>query len=273
MKWFIAVAVILISAMNLHAAEYEFASMIFKGDEVNWTDKTGSLNGPYSDFSGEAKAANPDQNRILVLNALSKKGWELVHVNDENPYQKYLFKREVTAATPTTQPAKAQSGDQIPLIFTGGYETDHRDGGRPVVLVAAGLNVPSDIFRQAFSHVKPAGPGEEPQDAQVRKNKQALMEALQPYGVTNEKLDEVSNYYRYSGSRGQMWKHRPAVAHATVSNGVVTAITVTDPGAGYSSPPTISISGMPGVTATAELSFTSDLTKNGSIKEIKLTKP
>src|SRR4051794_9854824 len=34
----------------------------------------------------------------------------------------------------------------VPVTFSGGHETDRRDGGRPVALVAAGLGVPADVF-------------------------------------------------------------------------------------------------------------------------------
>ncbi len=174
------------------------------------------------------------------------------------------------AAPTAPQPVAALAAGQIAVTISGGHETDPRDHGRPVVLVAAALNVPSEVFHQAFSKVKPAGPGQEPEPAQVRLNKQALMDALGPYGVTNERLDEVSNYYRYSSSRGQMWRNTPATAYATVANGVVT-VTITNAGTGYSSPPKISIAGLPNVTATAKLAFTTDFKTNGSIKEITVS--
>jgi hypothetical protein len=156
------------------------------------------------------------------------------------------------------------------VTFTGGYETDPVDHGRPVVLIAAALKVPSEVFRKAFSNVKPAGPGQEPEPAQVRLNKQTLMRSLGPYGITDERLNEVSNYYRYSSSKGEMWRNTPATAYATVRDGVVTGFTMTNPGSGYSSPPKISVAGMPDVAATATLSFGTDFKTNGSIKEITL---
>ena len=45
---------------------------------------------------------------------------------------------------------------KIPIKFSGGHETDRRDGGRPVVLVAAGLGVSPELFREAFRGVTPA---------------------------------------------------------------------------------------------------------------------
>lgn len=173
---------------------------------------------------------------------------------------------------PARQPAAArlQGNAEVAVTLTGGYDTDPRDHGRPVVLIAAALNVPSDVFRKAFSGVTPARGGEEPQDAQVRLNKQALLRVLGPYGITNDLLDSVSNYYRYSSSRGQMWRNAPASATAIVRNGIVTGFTITNPGAGYSSPPEISVPGAPDLKAQAVLSYGTDFKTNGSIKEITI---
>src|SRR5215218_9651255 len=88
------------------------------------------------------------------------------------------------------------SETQLPVTFSGGHETDPKDHGRPVVLVAAALNVKPEIFRKAFSGVKPAH-GRGPTGEEARRNKEALMKVLGPYKVTNDRLDEVSNYYRY----------------------------------------------------------------------------
>jgi len=171
------------------------------------------------------------------------------------------------------QSAASPPEAKVPVVFTGGYETDPQDRGRPVVLIAAALNVPPEVFRQAFKNVKPAPAGQQPEPDQVRKNKQALMSSLAPYGVTNDRLDTVSNYYRYSRSRGEMWRTTPATAYATVRDGVVTGFTITNPGSGYSSPPAISLPGMDDPHATASLSFGTDFSKNGSIKEIAPATP
>jgi len=173
---------------------------------------------------------------------------------------------------PPAQPGaqKDQDPSHLAVTFIGGYETDPQDHGRPVVLIAAALNVPSEVFRKAFSNVKPAGPGQEPEPAQVRLNKQTVMRSLGPYGVTDDRLNEVSNFYRYSKSKGEMWRNTAAVAYATVHDGVVTGFTITNPGSGYSSPPKIAVAGMPDVAATATLSHGTDFKTNGSIKEISL---
>src|SRR6476620_1732883 len=94
---------------------------------------------------------------------------------------------------------------RVPIVFSGGHETDPRDNGRPVVLIASALGVPPEVFRDAFSHVTPARAGQEPDPSQVNKNKAALLQALGPYGITNARLDEVSNYYRYNASAGEHW--------------------------------------------------------------------
>lgn len=163
-----------------------------------------------------------------------------------------------------------QSDTKVDLVFSGGHETVGEDRGRPVVLIAAALNVPPEVFRDAFRHVRPAPAGQQPQPAQVVENKKALMQSLGPYGVTDDRLNQVSNYYRYNRSRGEMWRCTPAQAYATVRNGVVTGITITDPGSGYSSPPAVSMPGKP-VAFTAELAFGTDLAKNGSVKDLQFT--
>jgi hypothetical protein len=168
------------------------------------------------------------------------------------------------------QAARQLPGADAPkgtVVFTGGYDTDPRDHGRPVVLIAAALKVPEDVFRKAFSGVKPAPAGEEPQEDQVRRNKQTLLDALGPYGVDDDRLNEVSNFYRYNGSGGQMWKNTPAKATAIITDGKVTGFTITDPGAGYSSAPTVSVVGYD-VKAKVELNFETDLAKTGSVKSI-----
>jgi hypothetical protein len=156
----------------------------------------------------------------------------------------------------------------VTVTISGGLETDPADGGRPVVLVAAALGVPTEVFRQAFSGVTPAGAGEAPDSAQVALNKQALLRVLGPYGISNEQLDTASNFYRYNGSAGETWPHEDATAVAVVENGIVTSVTITDPGFGYSSAPTITLSN--GQQATATLAFGSDTATNGSVARIDL---
>lgn len=160
---------------------------------------------------------------------------------------------------------------KVPLVFSGGHDTDPRDHGRPVVLIAAALKVKPEVFRDAFSHVHPAPPGQGgPTDAEARANKKALMDALGPFGVTDERLNEVSNHYRYRKWKGELWPTVEATGYATVSNGVVTGFVVTNPGSGYSSPPTVSVKDMPSIQTVASLSFDTDFSKNGSIQSVAL---
>ncbi|TDF94695.1 hypothetical protein [Paenibacillus piri] len=158
------------------------------------------------------------------------------------------------------------------IVISGGYNTDAQDHGRPTVLIAAALGVPADVFRQAFSGVTPAGAGSSgPTSEQAQSNKAALMKVLQPYGITNERLDEVSDYYRYSEVKGEVWIRTPAVLTPTIKDGVLTGVTITNAGSGYSSAPTIKITGPNGaITATATIAYTSDFKTNGSIASISI---
>jgi hypothetical protein len=161
---------------------------------------------------------------------------------------------------------------RVPVVFSGGHETDPRDGGRPVVLIAAALGVTPEVFREAFSHVRPAPAGREPEPSQVRQNKAALLAALAKHGVTNEKLDTVSNYYRYVRSRNELWPTKPAVAHALVKNGMVIGYEVIRGGSGYSSPPTVTVPNVKGGAAKVELSFGKLLESNGAVSAITITR-
>jgi hypothetical protein len=167
-------------------------------------------------------------------------------------------------ANPTTM-----STNEVHVIITGGHNTDPRDGGRPVVLIASALGVPPEVFREAFSHVHPAAAGSEPDSMQVRLNKATLLNVLTPYGITIDFLDTVSNYYRFNGNAGETWPQTPAAATTIVADGVITGFVVTHPGSGYTSPPDITISGS-NALATATISFSKDFNTNGSLKEIVL---
>ncbi len=175
----------------------------------------------------------------------------------------------IAQAGAQTAPSSA-TPEQVPLVFSGGHETDPRDRGRPVILIAAALGVSSDVFREAFSHVHPAPAGTEPEPDQVRLNKAALLGALGPYGITDDLLNTVSNYYRYNRSRGEMWPTREAAGYATVANGAVTGVTLTQGGAGYSSPPMVKIPGFEPVTVVSQLSFGKSLEENGSVSGLTL---
>jgi hypothetical protein len=101
-------------------------------------------------------------------------------------------------------------------------------------------------------------------------NKEVLMKALGPHGITNERLDEVSNYYRYQPQKGNLWPTTAAKAHAVVEDGKVKRIVVDEAGAGYSSPPTVTVEGMDSVKLKVNLSFGKDLKKNGAVETVEI---
>jgi hypothetical protein len=162
----------------------------------------------------------------------------------------------------------AQGVKQVPIRFSGGHDTYPEDHGRPVALIAAALKVSPDVFRAAFSGVHPAGPDSGgPTDAEARANKQVLMRALGPYGVTDDRLNAVSNYYRYNRSRGEMWPVVPATGYATVTNGVITGFTITNPGSGYTSAPTATVPGFD-VKIITSIAYSTDFARNGAVTEM-----
>jgi hypothetical protein len=157
---------------------------------------------------------------------------------------------------------------EVPLDFAGGHDVGRNDYGRPVPLIAAALGVKPDDFRKAFSGVTPAKGGP-PSGDEAKKNKDALMKVLAPLGVANDRLDEVSNYYRYQPQRGELWKTTPAQGHALIEDGRVNKLVIIEPGSGYSSPPKVSIKGMEGIPLKATLRFDKDFRKNGSIQSVE----
>lgn len=161
---------------------------------------------------------------------------------------------------------------RVPVTFSGGYETEPEDRGRPVVLVAAGMGVEPEVFREAFKGVRPAPAGTQPTEEQKRQNKRVLENALGKHGVDRDRIDEVSDYYRYNRGKGEMWRTKPAVAFALVQDGKVVGYEVVEAGSGYSSTPTITVPGVKDAPAKVELAFGKDLAKNGSIASITVPK-
>jgi hypothetical protein len=161
---------------------------------------------------------------------------------------------------------------KVPLTISGGHETDPKDHGRPVVLVAGALGVKPEVFREAFSGVTPAR-DRPPTGEEARRNKEALMKVLKPYGVTNDRLDEVSNYYRYQPQKGDLWPTTAAEGYAVVADGKIKQIVVTKPGAGYSSPPKVMVNGYEKVPLEAKVEYVKDLKKNGAVKSVDITSP
>lgn len=158
-------------------------------------------------------------------------------------------------------------GPQVTL--EGGYDTDPQDRGRPVALIGPALGVTPEVFREAFSGVTPARNGH-PTEEHARANKRVLMAALGKYGITNERLDEVSNFYRYEPQRGGLWKHQPAKVVAVVENGKLTGLNIGDGGYGYTTAPRVNVAGFPDVKVTAKIEFGTELRKNGRLAELRI---
>jgi hypothetical protein len=156
---------------------------------------------------------------------------------------------------------------RVPVVFSGGHETDLRDHGRPVVLIAGALGVPPEVFREAFSQVHPANPEKGPVPAEAQANKAALLATLGKYGVTNKRLDQVSDYYRYVASRNELWPTQPAVAYALIVKGEIVGYEIMNCGSGYSSTPVVSVPGF-SINAQAELAYGKSFEKNGSVRSI-----
>lgn len=155
------------------------------------------------------------------------------------------------------------------VTFIGGYETDPRDHGRPVVLIASALGVSSDVFRDAFSGVTPAKDGP-PSAEHARTNKRVLLDALGKHGITNERLDEVSDHYRYRPQSGEVWQRTPATATAIINDGKVTGFEITDPGSGFSTPPAVKVDGYENVNVEVTIEFSTDFRKNGRVTAISV---
>lgn len=166
----------------------------------------------------------------------------------------------------STTPDGAQ---RIAVVFSGGHETEPVDRGRPVNLIAGALGVKPQVFRDAFSGVRPARGGG-PTGEQARENKRVLMAALGPHGVTNDRLDEVSNYYRYRPQRGEMWPTRKAEVYAIVENGSITRFEIADGGSGYHVAPIATIPGYEHITPRVDITFSADFDANGSVVAVQL---
>ena len=178
-----------------------------------------------------------------------------------------LFFTVMFLAVVSTHAQNRSDLTRIPVVFSGGHETDPRDHGRPVVLIAGALGVSPEVFRDAFRGVHPADPEMGPVPAEAQANKAALLSKLGKYGVTNERLDQVSNYYRYVASRHELWPNQPAVAYALVQNGKIVGYDIENSGSGYSSIPQITVPGFADHPKAA-LAYGKGFEKNGSILSI-----
>jgi hypothetical protein len=156
---------------------------------------------------------------------------------------------------------------KAPVEFVGGHEIGKNDFGRPVALMAAALGVTPEQFREAFSGVRPAR-GRGPTREEQRENKEALMRVLAPLGVTNERMDEVANYYRFRPQDGELWPTEEAEAYAEVKDGKIVRVVVTAAGSGYSSPPMVRVEGFEKTKLTARLLLSEELEKNGGLAAV-----
>jgi hypothetical protein len=158
---------------------------------------------------------------------------------------------------------------KVPVAFTGGHELAKNDFGRPINLMAAGLGVKPDEFRKAFSGVTPAR-GRGPTGEEQRRNKEALMKVLGPLKVTNERMDEVANYYRFRPQKGELWPTKPAEAYAIIAGGKIKEIVVTEPGSGFNTPPKATIDGFKNTRLESKIKYDKDLKKNGGIESVEI---
>ena len=156
----------------------------------------------------------------------------------------------------------------LEVQIEGGHETLTVDRGRPVVLISAALQVSPEVFRKAFSRVRPAPAGQEPDPNQVGANKRMLLDALGKLGVTNERLDAVSDHYRYQPGSGELWPHRSAIVHVKLEGCRIVSCSVIDPGNGYSSKPKLTVPGHPEIRLEAQLRFGTDFGRNGSVVNV-----
>lgn len=158
---------------------------------------------------------------------------------------------------------------KVPVSFSGGHEIGKDDFGRPVVLMASALGVKPEVFREAFRGVTPAR-GRGPTGEEQWKNKAALMKVLAPEGVTNERMDEVADHYRFRPQNGELWPTTAAKADAIVESGKIKRIVVNDAGSGYSSPPNVKVAGFPNADFKVTLGFSKDLKKNGTVATVEI---
>ena len=158
---------------------------------------------------------------------------------------------------------------KLPVKFSGGHDIGKNDFGRPVTLMAAALGVKPEEFRKAFSGVTPAR-GRGPTGDEARRNKEALMRVLAPLGVSNKRMDEVADYYRFRPQDGELWPTKPAEAYAIVYGDQIKRIVITKPGSGYSSPPKARVQGFESVRLETKLTFVKDLKKNGGVQSVAL---
>ena len=97
------------------------------------------------------------------------------------------------------------------------------------------------------------------------------MNALGKFGVTDDRLNAVSNFYRYPPGSRALWKNKPATANALLKNGTIVGYEITSGGYGYTRPPTVSAPGSDGAMAKVEISYGKYLETNGAVSAITIS--
>lgn len=184
--------------------------------------------------------------------------------NETSPNAPVAQQEESTAAPAPAGPAVSGS---VAAEISGGHETVPGDGGRPDALIAGALGIPEEAFRYAFSFVTPEPNGAE-HPATAQRNKSELLPRLAEYGVTNDRLDTVMNYYRYVPQSGGLWPTDAADVRVDIEGGKIVGFTVLSGGSGYTSTPTITVPGFGQVQADVKLGFSSDFSQNGTILSV-----
>jgi len=153
------------------------------------------------------------------------------------------------------------------MTISGGHETDAIDGGRPVYLIGSMLGITGEQFRDAFSYVTPEENGHLNEET-AQANKVKLLAQLEPYGITNDEIDETTNYYRYYPGGMNIWPYTHAVLDATISNGTVTSFEIVSGGDGYTSEPIVTVDGYGDIAVDIIISYTDSFETNGAITAI-----
>ena len=96
------------------------------------------------------------------------------------------------------------------------------------------------------------------------------MKVLAPLKVTNDRMDEVANYYRFRPQKGELWPTKPAEAYAVIDSGKIKEIVVTEPGSGYNTPPKATIDGFKNIRLESKIKYDKDLKKNGGIESVEI---
>ena len=95
-----------------------------------------------------------------------------------------------------------------------------------MVLIAAALDVPPAVFRKVFSDVRPAPAGQTPDPAEVVRNK----EVPPARSWTLRRHERPPRSVAHFDERCDRGRTTPATGYATILNGVITGLTITNPG-------------------------------------------